>query len=236
MENKTFDKMNKINFFQNKWRVINMAVKLKATQRNDLRRSKTKQLREEGFIPAVVYGKQKDTKSIAVEQIELLKIVREEGRNAIISLEIENDITTDVMLQDYQMHPIKDDVTHVDFYMIDLTEEMDVEVSLRLEGVAQGSRDGGTLQQPLFELQVRAKPNEIPDEITVDVSSLEIGDSITVSDLPKKDEYKILDDPDTTIAVVLAPETEEETEEVGADVSVEPELVGADEEEDEEEA
>lgn len=213
-----------------------MAVKLQAQQRNDLRKSVTKQLRAEGFIPAVVYGKEKENKSVAVNQLELLKIMREEGRNAIISLEIENDETTEVMVQDYQTHPLRDDVLHVDFYMIDLTEEIDVVVPIRLEGVAIGTRDGGTLQQPLFELQVRAKPNEIPDEITVDVTELAIGDSIAVSDLPKHDEYEILDDPETTIAVVLAPETEDDTAADAGDASVEPELVGAEEEAEEEEA
>src|SRR5690625_795633 len=212
-----------------------MAVILKATDRNDLRGSMTKKLREEGLIPAVVYGKAKDTKTIAINQMDLLKIVRDEGRNAIISLEIEDGSKVDVMLHEYQMHPLKDDLLHVDFYMIDLTAKMDVEVPLRLVGEAQGSKDGGTLQQPLFELQVRAKPNEIPEEITVDVTSLEIGDSITINDLPKEEEYEFLDDEETSIAVVLAPEAEEEVEEVDPDLSVEPELVGADDEEEEEE-
>src|SRR5690625_119378 len=189
-----------------------MAVKLKATERNDLRGSVTKQLRSEGFIPGVVYGKEKDTKSISVNELDLIKTVRDEGRNAIISLDIENSDSIDVMLHEYQMHPVRDEILHVDFYAIDLTEEIDVLVALRLEGEAQGSKDGGILQQPLFELQVRAKPNEIPDEITVDISSLEIGESIAISDLPQKDEYEFLEDPETTVAVVLAPESEEEEE------------------------
>jgi len=212
-----------------------MAVKLKATERNDLRGSVTKQLRSEGFIPGVVYGKEKDTKSISVNELDLIKTVRDEGRNAIISLDIENSDSIDVMLHEYQMHPVRDEILHVDFYAIDLTEEIDVLVALRLEGEAQGSKDGGILQQPLFELQVRAKPNEIPDEITVDISSLEIGESIAISDLPQKDEYEFLEDPETTVAVVLAPESEEEEEEVDVDLSVEPELVGAEDEEDESE-
>lgn len=212
-----------------------MAVKLKATERNDLRGSVTKQLRSEGFIPGVVYGKEKDTKSISVNELDLIRTVRDEGRNAIISLDIENSDSIDVMLHEYQMHPVRDEILHVDFYAIDLTEEIDVLVALRLEGEAQGSKDGGILQQPLFELQVRAKPNEIPDEITVDISSLEIGESIAISDLPQKDEYEFLEDPETTVAVVLAPESEEEEEEVDVDLSVEPELVGAEDEEDESE-
>lgn len=210
-----------------------MAIKLKATKRENLQGSVTNQLREEGFIPAVLYGKEKEASTIAVNRLDLIKTLRDEGRNAIISLDIENGETVDVMLHEYQMHPIKDLILHADFYVVDLSEAMDVEVPLRLEGEAQGSRDGGILQQPLFVLQVRAKPNEIPDEITVDVSALEIGDNLTVADLPKAAEYEFLDDPETGIANVLPPEAEEEETTEDVDLSVEPEVIGAEDEEDE---
>lgn len=209
-----------------------MAVKLKAAKREDLKSSVIKQLRESGQIPAVVYGKEKEAKTISVDSLALIKTVRDEGRNAVISLDIAGDSAVDVMLHEYQMHPLKDEVIHADFYMIDLSEEMDVEVPLRLEGEAQGSKDGGILQQPLYELQVRAKPHAIPEEITVDITNLEIGDSLAIADLPTAAEYEFLDESETTIATVLPPEAEEETEEE-ADVSLEPELVGADEEEEE---
>lgn len=215
-----------------------MPVKLKAKQREDLRSSATKKIRQAGQIPAVVYGKDKDSTSVSVDSMELIRTVREEGVNAIISLDIENGQTVDVMLHDYQMHPIKDEVMHADFYMIDMTEEMDVEVPLRLEGEAEGTREGGILQQPLYELQVRAIPSAIPEEITVDVSKLDIGDTITIADLPVEDEYTFLDEEDTAIAIVLPPEAEEEEETEAPDLSIEPEVVGAedDDEEEEEEA
>ncbi|HLQ97613.1 MAG TPA: 50S ribosomal protein L25/general stress protein Ctc [Candidatus Dormibacteraeota bacterium] len=212
-----------------------MAIKLKASKRENLQGSVTNQLREDGFIPAILYGREKEASTISVNRLELVKTLRDEGRNAIITLDIENGETVDVMLHEYQMHPIKDVILHADFYVVDLSEAMDVEVPLRLEGEAQGSKDGGILQQPLYVLQVRAKPNEIPEEITVDVSELEIGDNLTIADLPKADQYEFLDEPETGIAIVLPPEAEEEetTEEV--DLSVEPEVVGADEEDGEDE-
>ncbi|HLR74788.1 MAG TPA: 50S ribosomal protein L25/general stress protein Ctc, partial [Virgibacillus sp.] len=112
------------------------------------------------------------------------------------------------------------------------------EVPLRLEGEAEGAREGGILQQPLYELQVRAIPSAIPEEITVDVSKLDIGDTITIADLPVEDEYTFLDEEDTPIAIVLPPEAEEEEETEAPDLSIEPEVVGAedDDEEEEEEA
>ncbi|MEI3613961.1 50S ribosomal protein L25/general stress protein Ctc [Pseudogracilibacillus sp. SO30301A] len=211
-----------------------MAISLKAKNRDNFTRATTNQLRREGFVPAVVYGKGKDTKTVSVDNVELMKTVRDEGRNAIISLDIENGDSVDVMLHEYQTDPVKGEVIHVDFYVVDMKEEMDVEVALRLEGEAAGTKDGGVLQQPLYELQVRAKPRDIPDEITADVSNLGIGDTLAVSDLPASDKYEFLDDPETTVAVVLAPETEEETKE-DVDFSAEPELVGADEEKESEE-
>ena len=210
-----------------------MAIKLKATKRENLQGSVTNQLREDGFIPAVLYGKEKEAISISVNRLELFKTLRDEGRNAIISLDIENGETVDVMLHEYQMHPVKDLILHADFYIVDLSEAMDVEVPLRLEGEAQGSKDGGILQQPLFVLQVRAKPNEIPEEIAVDVSGLKIGDSLTIADLPTAAEYEYLDDAETGVAIVLPPEAEEEETTGDVDLSVEPEVVGAADEEDE---
>ncbi|MEI3604567.1 50S ribosomal protein L25/general stress protein Ctc [Pseudogracilibacillus sp. SE30717A] len=210
-----------------------MAISLKAKKREDFTRATTNQLRREGLIPAVVYGKEKETRTVSVDNLELLKTVRDEGRNAIISLDIENDSAVDVMLHEYQTDPVKGDVIHVDFYVVDMKEEMDVAVAIRLDGEAAGAREGGVLQQPLFELQVRAKPRDIPEEIAVDVTDLGIGDSISVADLPVSDKYEFLDDAETTVAVVLAPdaEVEESTEDV--DFSAEPELVGADDKEEE---
>src|SRR5690625_7751764 len=107
------------------------------------------------------------------------------------------------MLHDYQMDPIRNELLHVDFYMIDLTEAVDVAVAVRLEGEAEGEREGGIVQQPLYELQVRAVPTAIPDEIVVDVTELEIGDVITVGDLQRSDDYAFVDAEDAAVANVL---------------------------------
>lgn len=212
-----------------------MAITLKAEKRDNLALSSTKEIRKRGFIPAVVYGQGKEATTVAVESIELLKTVRDEGRNAIISLDLEGGETVDVMVHEYQTDPVRGDVTHIDFYTVDMTEAMDVEVSVRLEGDAQGVKDGGILQQPLYELQVRALPRDIPEEIVLNVEGLEIGDSLSIEDLPKSDKYEFLEDLETAIAVVLPPEEEEEESTEEVDLSVEPELVGAEDDEEAEE-
>ncbi|HLR79513.1 MAG TPA: 50S ribosomal protein L25/general stress protein Ctc [Bacillota bacterium] len=213
-----------------------MAVELKAALRENHAGSATKKIRKEGKVPGVVYGKGKESKSIAIDGLDLMKKLREAGRNAIIRLEIESDSPVDVMLHEYQMDPIKNDLLHVDFYVVDMEEELDVEVQLRLVGEPVGTKEGGVLQQPLYELLVRAKPNQIPEQITIDVSELEIGDAINISDLKKSEEYTIIEDDDTTVATVLAPDTLDDlTEEDPADEMAEPELVGAEEEDEDEE-
>lgn len=206
-----------------------MTVTLNATKRENLAKSATKEIRNNGKVPAIVYGKGKEPKTVAVDSIELIKTVRDEGRNAIISLNIDGDDSVDVMLHDYQADPIKDLLVHADFYVVNMSEDMDISIPLRLEGEAPGAKAGGVLQQPLFEVMVRAKPGQFPEEISVDVSSLEeVGDSLTVSDLPKGKGYEILEDAESTVATVVPPAAEEpETSEVSEEGDAEPELVGA---------
>lgn len=214
--------------------MINMAVKLAAQLREDRTKSATKEIRNSGHVPAVLYGKGKETKSISVNSIELVKTVRDEGRNAIISLQVENEAPVDVMLHEYQIDPLRDELIHADFYIVDMAEEMDVEVNLRLEGEAIGTKDGGVLQQPLHELQVRAKPADIPEEIVVDISDLGIGDSISVGDIKTDGNYTILDDEVTTVVTVLAPDTAKDLEGETPAENAEPELVGAEKDKEEE--
>ncbi|MBM7543158.1 50S ribosomal protein L25/general stress protein Ctc [Amphibacillus cookii] len=203
-----------------------MAVKLKANLREDLSKSNTHQLRDGGFIPAVVYGHNKQPRTVSVNSIDLLKTVRDEGRNAIISLDVDGE-SVDVMLHDYQVDPLKDQLLHADFYVVNMSQEMDVSVPVHLQGEALGSKEGGVLQQPMYELLVRAKPADIPEEILIDVSGLNVGDAVMVSDLKEGKHYEVLEDENTTIVTVTAPDTTEDLEpsDPDPDADAEPELV-----------
>src|SRR5699024_356505 len=114
-----------------------------------------------------------------------------------------------------------------------MSEEMDVEVVLHLEGEPQGVKEGGILQQPIYELQVRAKPRDIPESITVDVSNLEIGDSMSVEELTAEGDYEFTDEPDATLVRILPPDTIEEEDEETEATGVDCEVVDSDEEEEE---
>ncbi|QHS23887.1 50S ribosomal protein L25/general stress protein Ctc [Virgibacillus sp. MSP4-1] len=213
-----------------------MTATIKANERKDLRRSNNRELRQNGFIPAVVYGKDKEPVTVSVNNLELIKTVREEGRNSVFSLEVQGNKPLDVMLYDYQSDSLKGEIIHVDFYLVDKSSVVDVEVSINLEGDSEGVRDGGVLQQTLHELHVRARPNEIPEVINVDISELKIGEGIVVGDLKGSKDYEILSDDETTIVTVLPPQNAN-TDEEGADEEepAEPEVINEKSNDEEEE-
>ncbi|RLL41683.1 50S ribosomal protein L25/general stress protein Ctc [Oceanobacillus piezotolerans] len=187
-----------------------MSISLKVSKREDLTKSNTKQLRESGQVPGVLYGKDQDPQPIAVDSIELLKTIRDQGKNAILTLEIADDQKVDVMFHDYQMDPIKNELLHADFYKANMSEAMDVSVPLKVVGEPKE----GILQQPLFEVQLRAKPGDIPEEVSIDVSNLNLGESLTIADLTADDKYEILDDQEKTIVTILQPDAFKEPEQL----------------------
>ncbi|ENH97621.1 50S ribosomal protein L25 [Gracilibacillus halophilus YIM-C55.5] len=202
-----------------------MTVALQAKKRDNLLKSVTKEIRKAGDVPAILYGNEVEPQTISVNNIELVKTVREEGRNAIISLQVDND-HLDVMLHDYQTEPLKGELIHADFYAVNMSEEMDVNVPISVEGEAKGVKEGGVLQQPLYELQVRAKPRDIPEQITVNVTDLEIGDSILASDLKDGKKYEVLEDETATIVSVLVPDEQPSAEEAAGETEdAEPEVI-----------
>ncbi|MET3683761.1 large subunit ribosomal protein L25 [Alkalibacillus flavidus] len=215
-----------------------MAAVIQAQERQDTTRSETKQIRAAGRVPAIVYGKGKDPITVSVDSMDLLKKVRDEGRNAVFSLEIEGGKSLNAMLYDYQTDVVKNDLTHVDFYLVDMSTEVDVEVSVNIEGESKGEKEGGVLQQTMHMLNVRATPRNIPEDITIDSNELDIGDSVTVSDLKSGKNFEILDDEDTTIVTILPPQ-QEDVPEVGeegtAAEDTEPEVINEKSEDENEE-
>ncbi|WP_280772194.1 50S ribosomal protein L25/general stress protein Ctc [Salipaludibacillus daqingensis] len=205
-----------------------MATVLQAAVREDLKGSRLSKLRSEGNIPAVVYGKAYGNKPIAVEQISFIKTLRSEGKTGVFKLDIDGT-KTDVMIYDLQYDSIKNEVIHVDFYAANMKEEMDADVPVQVVGESVGVKDGGVLQQAVYELSVRALPNDLPDSIEVEVSELDVNDSIQVKDLQSGEKYEFNNDPEEVVISILPPDEEPEEPET-EDESAEPELVGAEEE------
>lgn len=189
--------------------------KLKATIRQGKQtRSSLNKVRNEGKIPAVVYGYGAKNTSVKVEEVDFIKVIREVGRNGVIELEVGSN-TVKVMVSDYQINPIKNKITHVDFLAINMKAELTVDVVVNLVGEAEGAKEGGVVQQPLFQLSVTATPDDIPENIEVDVTELNIGDTITVGDLKSDKAYTINNEDEEAIVSVVPPTVEEEPEEDG---------------------
>ncbi|WP_174734817.1 50S ribosomal protein L25/general stress protein Ctc [Mesobacillus harenae] len=186
-----------------------MSAVLKASERKELRKSSLRNIREEGQIPAVVYGNNSESTPVSVDSIEFIKVIRETGRNGVIVLDL-NGKKQNVVLGDYQEDPIKREVLHADFLAINMSSKMNAKVRLVLTGEAAGVKDGGVLQNPVHELSITATPDNIPSTIDLDVSNLQVGETLLVSDLKTDASYEINEDDDTVIASILPPRQEEE--------------------------
>ena len=201
-------------------------------------RSDLKKLRNTGKVPAVVYGYGTKNTSVKVDEVEFIKVIREIGRNGVIDLGVGSK-SIKVMVSDYQFDPLKNQITHIDFLAINMTEERTVDVPVHLVGEAAGAKEGGVVEQPLFDLQVTATPENIPEAIEVDISALEINDSYSVADIKVSGDFTIENDPEESVVTVVPPTDEPTEEEVeameGESATEEPEVVGEDKEEDSEE-
>ncbi|MBB6447473.1 50S ribosomal protein L25/general stress protein Ctc [Bacillus benzoevorans] len=186
-----------------------MNAVLQAKERKEFRRSELKKLRKEGQIPAVVYGSESENKSIYLNESDLLRTIKDIGRNGVISLDVEGQ-KKNVILTDYQSDPLKKVLTHIDFLAVDLSKEVTAAVRLVLTGDAAGVKDGGVMQQSLHEISVTATPNNIPSSIEVDVTGLQVAETMTVKDIRGAQSYHIDHDEDEVICSILPPRQEKE--------------------------
>lgn len=186
-----------------------MSTVLQAKERKDLRTSELRRIRETGNIPAVVYGRKVESKPVFVSSADLTKTIRNVGRNGVISLDIDGS-THDVVLSDYQEDFIKKEIIHVDFLAVDKSSKINVTVRLVLTGEAAGVKDGGVLQQPVHELSITSTPSEIPQQIEVDVTNLQVGETLKVSDILYQGSFTINHEEEEVIVSILPPKQEEE--------------------------
>lgn len=179
-------------------------------EKRDILGKKTQNLRNKGFLPAVVYGKGKPSENITVKQGDFMKLWRAAGESTIITLEVGKD-KKNVLIHDVAVDPMKDIPTHVDFYIVDMTKTLKVDVALEFIGESEAVKSGGILVKVHHELEVEALPKDLPHSITVDISLLKtFDDKITVADLKVPAGVTFSADSEETIALVEPPRTEEE--------------------------
>lgn len=203
---------------------------LSARPRSETGKGANRQLRMNGRIPAVVYGHGDETRKLSVDAHELERLFsRIHVENTLITLEVDGaEGPVKALVKEIQTNPVRNQVLHVDFYLIHAGEKLNVQIPIRLVGAAPGVKAGGILQHALDELEVRCLPDAIPERIEVDISGLEIGDSIHVRDLAVPEGVEVEVDEDRTVCSVVPPTVAaEEAEEPAAEEGEsEPEVIG----------
>lgn len=200
-----------------------MSVSLEVKERAVRPRSLRNKLRHEGKVPAIVYGYQIESTPISVDEAALAKLLRENGANTVISLDI-NGKKINTLMYKAQLDTFTSKMKHVEFLAVNMKEVTEVEAEVVLVGDSVGAKSGGVLAQNLYTVIVSATPDKLPERIEVDVTALEIGDSLTVADIPKNDDFTIVTDPEEQLAAVVEAQSEPDPD--ASSEAAEPEVIG----------
>ena len=199
-------------------------------------------LRKSGLMPAVVYGQGKTPLTLAIDMNDFKNLLNHITNQTLISLDVEGDTTLSktVMIKEMQRHPVSRRFIHADFYEVDMTKTLHINVPVNVTGKSMGVEDGGTLQVIRRSLEVICLPGNIPESIDVDISGLGIGDSIHISEIVTSDDVKLawdsVEEADYTVITIAAPTVEEAPEEELEEGAEEAAAEGAPEEEEKQEA
>lgn len=203
-------------------------TKLSAESRADVGTSAAKRLRRAGKIPAVLYG-EGGSEPITLDEREFRHAVRGHSGTSVVQLTVGDDKTVTAVVREVQREPTRDGIRHVDLQKVGMKDKINATVPVRLVGESPGDKMGGVLQHTAWDLDIKAVISAIPEAIEVDISSLEIGDSIHVADLAAREGVEIVTSPDSIIVSILTPSIQ--LEEVVEEEVVEEEGVEAAEEE-----
>lgn len=204
---------------------------LEAELREEKGRGKIKDLRDSGSLPSVVYSHGKDALSIKFSKSTLLKLMHQHRlESSIINLKIKDDKKAKgrpCLIKEIQYDPVHEDIIHIDFNEISLTEAIKVNVPIEAKGEAIGvKQEGGSLEHILWEIEVECLPTNIPKHIEVDVASLKMGEAIYVKDIVFPSGVKPLNDPAAIVLHIAAPMKEEAAvEPVEGEATQEPEVI-----------
>ena len=196
-------------------------VTLKAIKRDDTGKGSARRARANGRVPAIVYGQGMDPVAIEVDRREFVTALHTDaGMNVLLNIDVDGSTTT-ALTRELQTDPVRGTLLHADFIQVDLKQEVEVEVPVHLVGEAPGAKEGGVLENPLFTLHVRCLPTDVPESIDADISGLQIGDALRVSELSEGRSFHILNDPEAVVASVAAPISEEQLEAMVAEAGAE---------------
>jgi large subunit ribosomal protein L25 len=200
------------------------ATELKACIRNESGKGPARRYREKGLIPAVFYGRGQDATLLSVNAADLLKIIKGKKKNIFIMLLIEGDKRPEKLslMKELQIEPVSRRFYHVDFYEIRMDRKLTLEIPLRFVGIPIGVQNGGELQHLKRDLKVSCLPSDLPDFIDLDVSVLDIGNSIKVQDIKVPEGITVLDPGDVGVAMVAIVKVSVPQAEAAAEDAAEP--------------
>jgi large subunit ribosomal protein L25 len=203
-------------------------VELQARERSERGKNAARRLRASGMLPAVLYGPSNEagrSTALAVPDRVVDYTLQHLGDNALYDIDLDGGTST-ARIVDVQRDPVTGRLIHVDFAPVNMRERIEVTVPVHVTGEAPGVEEGGVLQQVAYEAQIETLPGDIPQELTVDVSSLGMNENLTLADIRLPDGITLISDPEEVAATVTAPTeiTEEELEAAGV-VEEEPEEV-----------
>ena len=189
-------------------------IRLEVQEREQRGTRESRRLRKDGLIPGVLYGRGNTPHPISVPERELRRVLTgDHGLHAILDVVLAGQKSThSSILKDYQVDPIRGKIEHFDLQEVRLDQAIQTAVVIELVGESAGTKAGGVLSQVTREIRVEALPLEVPERLELDVSAMEIGDTLRLSDLPAREGVTFLDDPETVLATVTVPTKIEEPE------------------------
>lgn len=181
----------------------------------DIFGKKVKQLRDQGMMPAVLYGAGKKTSQpLSLLRGDFERVLRDAGESTLIDLEVEGVGTKNVLIHDIDMDPVKEVPRHADFYEVDMTKSIRTKIPITFIGESEAVKSGGILVKVLHAIEIEALPKDLPKELSVDISQLKVfEDRVLLRDITlPAGVTMIIDDADAVVALVESPRTEEEME------------------------
>lgn len=192
-------------------------IELKTNVRTAVGNGPARALRREGRVPAVLYGPDTEPIMLSVSVSDMENVFKQgSAGQMLLKLLIQNGETSSrsAMIKEVQLHPVSRNLLHIDFYEIAMDRKIRVKVPVVATGKSKGVEDGGILQIIRREIEVYCFPNKVPETIEIDITDLEIGDSIHVGEIPAEEDVEWIDEAHFTVVTVLSPKIEEVEEEV----------------------
>ena len=209
-------------------------VKMAAELRSEIGKNRSRQLRKNGFIPGIVYGRGMETQAVKVRESEFRKVLRRYGSSSLIDLGVDGKVLP-VIIKEIQEHPIKNEYLHVDFQKLRMDEKVKLVVPITIVGREKVESVDTILVQQIDEVEIECLPAYIPQLVEADVSGIDLNTPLLIEDLDiaKDENITILDDLKDPIAILTEPTQQEELDEELDEEMPEVEVIG---EEDEKEA